>query len=73
MAIVGIESLTYVVKDLDESRRFFEDFGLLPVDDGRYPAVFGLADGSRIVLCSQDDTSLPQGTKITSDGVQEIV
>ena len=70
MAIIGIRRLRYCVTDLDESRRFFADFGLFPGEVCQ-PNIFGLADGSEVEVLSADDGSLAKSA-IVGDGVHEV-
>jgi len=71
MAIIGIESLVYGVEDLQQSTRFFEDFGLSLHQEGDF-SVFKLEEGSRIILRHIDDPLLPQSSLI-GFGVQETI
>ena len=73
MSIIGIEALTYRVKDVGECKRFFEDFGLR-LDSEQEPDVasFTLPEGSRVVLRHSDDPSLP-ATRMEGDGVCEVI
>lgn len=55
MAILGISSLVYGVEDLDESARFFDDFGL-PLHSRTEDCVsFLLEEGSTVVLRPLND------------------
>ena len=70
MAIIGIRRLRYCVTDLEVSRRFFADFGLLPGEVAK-PDIFELADGSEVELCLKDDRAFAK-SKIVGDGVHEV-
>ena len=72
MSIVGVKRLIYGVDDLDLSTRFFRDFGLdlaTNAPDGR---VFGLAEGSSIVLCRANDPTLP-APFLQGNGPREVI
>lgn len=73
MAITAIERITYAVKDLGEARRFFVDFGLMPVDGDDGCATFELADASRVILRSAGDPALPRSSAVQGDGVHEVI
>ena len=73
MAIIGIERLIYGVEDLEESARFFGDFGLRPADRSPDRAEFGLADESRVILYPLGHDALPKGGSIAGQGVREVV
>jgi len=66
VSIIGIQSLVYGVPNVEESRRFFEDFGLTPELAGTAHAQFSLAEGSTVILRHEEDTSLPP-TSMTSN------
>lgn len=72
MSIIGIESLTYAVKELGESARFFQDFGLELTERDDDLAAFELPDGSRIILRPLGHAGLPSGSRINGSGVHEI-
>lgn len=59
MAIDRIESVVYGVTDLDACRRFFEDFGLEPVESGEAGASFRTPVNQFVHLRLADDPSLP--------------
>jgi catechol 2,3-dioxygenase-like lactoylglutathione lyase family enzyme len=59
MAILGIESLVFGVEDMALCSRFWDDFGLNPVARSDNAIVWDVASGSRIILRSLDDPSLP--------------
>ena len=72
MAITGIASLVYGVDDVDESVRFFEDFGLkIETRESRF-ASFRLPEGSSVVIRHKDDEALPK-TRMVGEGVREVV
>ena len=72
MAITGIASLVYGVADVEESIRFFEDFGLVLVERDARRALFELPEGSQVEIRHRDDPALP-ATKMEGDGVREVV
>src|ERR1700739_336731 len=59
MAILGIESLIYGVDDLEQSTRFWDDFGLVPLARAAEESIFEVASGSRIVNLTRGDSRLP--------------
>lgn len=70
MAIIGIERLVYGVDDVDESVRFFRDFGLL---DLKADAGLGLVNGARVVVLPLGHPDLPKGGGVVGQGVQEVI
>jgi len=73
MAIVGIERLIYGVEDLQESARFFRDFGLLKLIEGPGGVELGLVNGARVVLLPLGHPTLPRNSGIIGPGVQEVI
>jgi catechol 2,3-dioxygenase-like lactoylglutathione lyase family enzyme len=73
MAIVGIERLVYAVEDLEASRRFFEDFGLVREEADGEAVSFLLPEGSRVVLLPWGHHSLPKGSRVCGPGVHEVI
>lgn len=72
MAIIGIQSLVYGVADLEQSQRFFEDFGL-PLERASPSQVnFTLPEGSCVTLRQQDDPGLPSSA-LQGPGVREVI
>lgn len=72
MAIIGIQSLVYGVADLEQSQRFFEDFGL-PLERASPSQVnFTLPEGSCVTLWQQDDPGLPSSA-LQGPGVREVI
>lgn len=59
MNIVGVESMTYGVADLDEAIRYHEDWGLTLLDKTDRSADFELVDGTTLHLRRSDDAGLP--------------
>ena len=72
MAIVGIQSLVYGVDDIEQSTRFFVDFGLPLVSRDAEEAVFRLDEGSEVRIRSLQDKRLP-ASGLTGSGVREAV
>ncbi|HLY58136.1 MAG TPA: VOC family protein, partial [Stellaceae bacterium] len=72
MPIVGVETLTFGVADLETSVRFHEDFGL--VLDERTPghARFRLAEGSTVEFRPSEDPVMPPAF-LDGPGPREIV
>jgi catechol 2,3-dioxygenase-like lactoylglutathione lyase family enzyme len=73
MAIIGIERLVYGVNDVEESSRFFGDFGLRELDAGREGREFDLVNGARVVVLPLGHAALPTGSGIVGQGVQEVI
>lgn len=59
MGIDRIERLVFGVMDLKESIRFYEDFGLEPVEIRDDRATFATLVNQKIQLRRADDPSLP--------------
>lgn len=55
MNIIGPDALVFGVDDLAACSQYLVDYGLHDAGDGRFEAL----DGTAIVLCHQDDTTLP--------------
>jgi catechol 2,3-dioxygenase-like lactoylglutathione lyase family enzyme len=72
VAIVGIESLVYGVEDLEQCKRFFEDFGLRLLSASAGVVEFEVDEGSRVVLRLRSDPSLPQSSLVGA-GVREVI
>jgi catechol 2,3-dioxygenase-like lactoylglutathione lyase family enzyme len=72
MAINGVETLRFGVKDPDLCIRFFEDFGFSIDHRDTDSAVFVLDEGSKVEIRRADDSTLPRG-KVEGFGVREIV
>jgi len=72
MAITAIASLVYGVADVDESIRFFEDFGLSLVERDIGYGRFELPEGSHVEIRHRDDPVLP-ATAMEGDGVREVI
>ena len=70
--INGIASIVYGVPDVDESRRFFEDFGLRLEAGDASEARFRLPEGSSVVIRAHDDPRLPPN-RMEGYGVRQIV
>lgn len=72
MSITGIESLVYGVDDVAVATRFFDDFGLPPIDKAETSARFSLAEGSNVVILHSKDPALPT-TGMEGIGVREVI
>jgi catechol 2,3-dioxygenase-like lactoylglutathione lyase family enzyme len=72
MTICGIEALTYGVEDVDTALRFFEDWGLEPVERGQRGGTLRLLDETRVDIRRRDDPSLPSAL-VGGSTVREIV
>ena len=55
MNIIGPDALVFGVDDLDACTKYFTDYGLAPIGDGRFEAL----DGTSVVIRPRDDESLP--------------
>ncbi len=74
MAIIGIERLVYGVENVEESARFFRDFGLVDLKMRQSDGVeLGLVNGARIEVLPLGHPSLPSGGRIVGQGVQEVI
>ena len=51
---VGIDSVVFGTSDLGEARKFFTDWGLETVEDGRREKIFATEIGSRIVVKAEN-------------------
>lgn len=71
MAIVGIDAVTYGVRDMEKGRRFYEDFGLKRLNGGKNGTVFEAQDGSQIVLKPMTAKDLPKPFQ-SGPGVREV-
>ncbi len=72
MAIIGIDTVIYGVKDVEESIRFFEDFGLVLEHSGNDRSVFRLPEGSAVEVRHRDDPALAVSA-IEGNGVCEVI
>ncbi|EMB6252938.1 VOC family protein [Serratia sp. PF2-63] len=72
MAIIGIQALTYGVEDVEESTRFFVDFGLPLVSSDADESVFRLDEGSEVRILALSDRRLPLSS-LVGPGVREVV
>jgi catechol 2,3-dioxygenase-like lactoylglutathione lyase family enzyme len=72
MAIIGIESLVYGVTDVNESARFFDDFGLKRQTTTPTAVRFELPEGSSVVIRSNDDPAIP-ASSLVGTGVREVI
>ena len=59
MNFTGIQTLVFSSPDMKTAKRFYADWGLNKVDDGRAGAVFETAVGSRIVIRPAGSKALP--------------
>ncbi|MGW0654779.1 VOC family protein, partial [Streptomyces umbrinus] len=59
MGIQRIESVTYGIDNVDECARFFDDFGLFPVERTDEHAVFETLTGQTLHLDSRPGPRLP--------------
>lgn len=54
MSITGVDGIVYGVEDMALCRRFFTDWGLKEVSDGRFETL----DGTEVILRPKDDATL---------------
>jgi catechol-2,3-dioxygenase len=59
MAIVGVAEIIFGVDDLELCARFWDDFGLAPLERGKSQSVFEVAAGSRVTVRHRSDPRLP--------------
>jgi len=59
MTVMRVERVVYGVPNLEECTRFFEDFGLAPVDSDGPGARFATQTGQVVELRPMDDPALP--------------
>lgn len=67
MGIERIEELIYGVDDLESSARFYEDYGLEPIDSGPDHAILRTLVNQRIKLYRADDPTLPVAPQPAAD------
>lgn len=72
MNILGIESIIYGADDVAAATRFYDDWGLAPMETGAAGAVFALPDKTTIVIRPIDDPALPP-PPVPGPTVREIV
>lgn len=72
MAINGIETLVYAVNDLDESTRYFSDFGLPLIESTENYSHYTLEEGSNVILRVHGDPKIPE-SDIVDSGVHETI
>jgi len=71
MSIVGIDAVTYGVRDLAKGARFYQEFGLRKLKGGKNRAVFEAQDGSQIILRPEAAKDLPARFQ-PGPGVREV-
>jgi catechol 2,3-dioxygenase-like lactoylglutathione lyase family enzyme len=72
MALLGVQTLTYGVDNLDAAARFYDDFGLVAERRGDDGVDYVLEDGSTLLLRRSDDQALPP-TLSDAPGVREVI
>src|SRR6185503_18702399 len=60
MPIQRLEAITFGVEDVPQCTRFFEDFGLEPLERGATGAAFRTPENQLVHLRRSDDGSLPR-------------
>lgn len=63
MNVVRLESLTYGVDDLAVAKRYYDDWGLVAVAEGRHGVDYRLDSGQTILLRESSDSSLPKAVE----------
>ena len=69
---VGIDSVVFGTSDLGEARKFFTDWGLQTVEDGRREKIFATQIGSRIVVRAENARGLAPPLS-PAGGFREVV
>ncbi|MCG4454913.1 VOC family protein [Pseudomonas sp. MMS21-TM103] len=69
MNIIGPDTLIFGVDDVEQCEKFFTDYGLNPVGEGRFEAL----DGTGVVVKHRDDSSLPAWTLETANMLRKTV
>jgi catechol 2,3-dioxygenase-like lactoylglutathione lyase family enzyme len=59
MKVLGIEQVTFGVENLDECKRFWNDWGLKLVDESSSGSAFETLNGGKVIVRAIDDPSLP--------------
>ena len=59
MSIIGIEAVTFGVKNIEKSKKFLTDWGLKVQKTGAYGADYACVDGSEVKIRAFDSRSLP--------------
>jgi len=72
MSIIGIETVVYGVDDLSECTRYFDDFGLAPLERTAEFTHYRLEEGSNVILRPIGDATLPK-TAMKGTGVIEVI
>ena len=72
MAIIGIETVVYGVKDVAECTRFFIDFGLPLLERSDAHSHFRLDEGSNVIVRDIQDPLIP-ASKLVGTGVHEVI
>ncbi len=72
MSIVGIEQITYGVESLDESRQFFQDWGLTLVEDSAHILRFECLNGCSVLVVDTRAVMLPEAIE-EGPTVREVV
>ncbi len=72
MAITGIDAVVYGVSDMEESRRYFSDWGLNKAKSGKTESILTTANGAEVVLRAKDAKNLPPAIERAST-LREIV
>lgn len=77
MSILGVESVVFAVDDLETCSKFWDDFGLQPLEHDATQSIFKVASGSRVIVRKHGDRRLPpdsfegNGIKLTIWGVDD--
>jgi catechol 2,3-dioxygenase-like lactoylglutathione lyase family enzyme len=71
MALSGIDTVTFGVEDMNESRRFCQDWGLTELEAEAARLVYETKDGGRIVVRPKTDDTLPAAIE-SGNTVREV-
>jgi catechol 2,3-dioxygenase-like lactoylglutathione lyase family enzyme len=70
--VTGVDAVTFGVKDVEEARRFWADFGLTPVDVGVHGATFRTLNEATVSVRRSDDPALPRPIE-SGSSMREVV
>jgi catechol 2,3-dioxygenase-like lactoylglutathione lyase family enzyme len=72
MALSGIDAVTFGVSDMEESKRFLDDWGVTPVAIARDRLEYRTLDGGQVVVRPKEASDLPPAIE-TANTVREVV
>ena len=59
MAVTGVDAVVYGVSDMEKSRRYFTDWGLRKVKNGKTASILTTVNGAEVVPRRADAKNLP--------------